>query len=336
MLGNSLVSVIIPAWNVEKYIFRALDSCIAQSYKNLEIILVDDGSDDGTIEIVKKYQEKDKRIRLIQRNHEGVSAARNAGIENAQGQKIVFLDSDDWMTVETVQLLMEYSCRYPQYLIGGSPLFIDEGYEEKNGIDHADKNFEAVVLNKNESLMNTDTQKYRNASVQYKLFDLETILKYNIYFDKEILYGEDGLFVFEYLYHVNGMVYLDTNIWNYLVRKKSSTRGWYNEKFMTSIYAVEKMMDYSENSSDEIRNMLESFVVVKALNMFRRYLNSGEKRTETPLLYKAYIKKYKKEYLKRASLEEKIRTNMIVYMPYGVYEKIYKKKHYINEVKKWR
>mgnify|MGYP004528562507 CR=1 FL=1 len=336
MLGNSLVSVIIPAWNVEKYIFRALDSCIAQSYKNLEIILVDDGSDDGTIEIVKKYQEKDKRIRLIQRNHEGVSAARNAGIENAQGQKIVFLDSDDWMTVETVQLLMEYSIRYPQYLIGGSPLFIDEGYEEKNGIDHADKNFEAVVLNKNESLMNTDTQKYRNASVQYKLFDLETILKYNIYFDKEILYGEDGLFVFEYLYHVNGMVYLDTNIWNYLVRKKSSTRGWYNEKFMTSIYAVEKMMDYSENSSDEIRNMLESFVVVKALNMFRRYLNSGEKRTETPLLYKAYIKKYKKAYLKRASLAEKIRTNMIVYMPYGVYEKIYKKKHYINEVKKWR
>ena len=145
MLGNSLVSVIIPAWNVEKYIFRALDSCIAQSYKNLEIILVDDGSDDGTIEIVKRYQEKDKRIRLIQRNHEGVSAARNAGIENAQGQKIVFLDSDDWMTVETVQLLMEYSNRYPQYLIGGSPLFIDEGDEEKNGIDHADKNFEAVV-----------------------------------------------------------------------------------------------------------------------------------------------------------------------------------------------
>lgn len=327
MLGNSLVSVIIPAWNVEKYIFRALDSCIAQSYKNLEIILVDDGSDDGTIEIVKRYQEKDKRIRLIQRNHEGVSAARNAGIENAQGQKIVFLDSDDWMTVETVQLLMEYSNRYPQYLIGGSPLFIDEGYEEKNGIDHADKNFEAVVLNKSESLMNTDTQKYRNASVQYKLFDLETIRKYNIHFDKEILYGEDGLFVFEYLYHVNGMVYLDTNIWNYLVRKKSSTRGWYNEKFMTSIYAVEKMMDYSENSSDEIRNMLESFVVVKALNMFRRYLDSGEKRTETALSYKAYIKKYKKAYLKRASLTEKIRTNMIVYMPYGVYEKIYKKKH---------
>lgn len=60
MLGNSLVSVIIPAWNVEKYIFRALDSCIAQSYKNLEIILVDDGSDDGTIEIVKRYQEKIK------------------------------------------------------------------------------------------------------------------------------------------------------------------------------------------------------------------------------------------------------------------------------------
>lgn len=327
MLDNSLVSVIIPAWNVEKYIFRALDSCIVQSYKNLEIILVDDGSDDGTIEIVKKYQEKDKRIRLIQRSHEGVSAARNAGIENAQGQKIVFLDSDDWMTVETVQLLMEYSCRYPQYLIGGSPLFIDEGDEEKNGIAHADRTFEAVVLNKKESLMNTDTQKYRNASVQYKLFDLETIRKYNIYFDKEILYGEDGLFVFEYLYHVNGMVYLDTNIWNYLVRKKSSTRGWYNEKFMTSIYAVEKMMDYSENSSDEIRNMLESFVVVKALNMFRRYLNSGEKRTETPLLYKAYIKKYKKAYLKRASLTEKIRTNMIVYMPYGVYEKIYKKKH---------
>lgn len=102
--------------------------------------------------------------------------------------------------------------------------------------------------------MNTDTDYYRNASACYKLFSLDVIRSNHLKFDKEVLFGEDGLFVFCYLNHVKGMVYHNVSIWNVLMRSTSSTRLRYNEKFMTSIYGVEKMLAYPhENQMKLIR-----------------------------------------------------------------------------------
>ena len=92
---NLLISIIIPAWNVEQYISKALESCIAQTYTDLDILVVDDASEDCTCEIVGQYCKKDPRVRLEKKEHEGVSAARNKGIELAKGQMAIFLDSDD-------------------------------------------------------------------------------------------------------------------------------------------------------------------------------------------------------------------------------------------------
>lgn len=323
-----MVSIIIPAWNVEKYIFRALDSCLKQTYKNLEIIVVDDGSTDDTVKIIKEYQKKDSRVHLLEQVHGGVSAARNMGINEASGQKIVFLDSDDWMVQDAIELLVEKSYQYPRLLIGAKPLFIQEGKEDE-GKSVSEKEFDTVVLSKYEALMNTDTEKYRNASVQYKLFDKEIICNNNIRFDNEILFGEDGLFVFYYLNHTDGMVYLDVYLWNYLVRGMSSTRTAYKEAFMTSIYGVEKMISYPRETSESIDTMLKAFLVTKALNMFRRYLDSGNTDLEIPRKYKEYIQKYKSAYFKSSTSAQKIRTYVILYMPLSLYMMVYRMAHRI-------
>ena len=94
---ENLVSVIIPVYNVEKYLPKCLDSVINQTYKNLEIILVDDGSPDNSGKICDEYAEKDSRIKVIHKENGGVSSARNVGIKQAKGQYLLFVDSDDYI-----------------------------------------------------------------------------------------------------------------------------------------------------------------------------------------------------------------------------------------------
>lgn len=98
---NYLLSVVVPIYNVEKYLKKCLDSIINQTYKNLEIILVDDGSTDCSGKIADEYGKKDKRIKVIHKKNGGLADARNVGIDNASGKYIAFVDSDDWIDLNT-------------------------------------------------------------------------------------------------------------------------------------------------------------------------------------------------------------------------------------------
>ena len=102
---KDLISVIIPVYKVEEYINRCIDSVINQTYKNLEIILVDDGSPDGCPKICDEYAKKDSRIRVIHKQNGGLSDARNVGIDNANGKYITFIDSDDWIPIDSINIL---------------------------------------------------------------------------------------------------------------------------------------------------------------------------------------------------------------------------------------
>lgn len=125
-----LVSVIVPVYNVEKYLRRCLDSVINQTYKKLEIILVDDGSTDGSNEIAQEYSRKDERVRVIKQRNLGVAAARNAGIKEATGEYLTQVDADDWVDKEYVKFLVDntQSGRYDivtcgEYLVYDESLF---------------------------------------------------------------------------------------------------------------------------------------------------------------------------------------------------------------------
>ncbi|MBQ3325773.1 glycosyltransferase [Candidatus Saccharibacteria bacterium] len=103
---NDLVSVIVPVYNVEKYIHRCLDSILSQTYKNLEILLIDDGSTDKSGKICDEYAKKDKRIKVIHQKNQGVSVARNNGLKKTNGGWIAFVDSDDYIESEYVEILL--------------------------------------------------------------------------------------------------------------------------------------------------------------------------------------------------------------------------------------
>ncbi len=106
-MNNPLVSIIIPVYNVENFVTDTLESVCAQTYKNIEIICIDDGSKDNSLSILNFYSEKDKRIKVISQENSGVSAARNNGIKKSSGQYICFLDSDDFMHPQYVELQLK-------------------------------------------------------------------------------------------------------------------------------------------------------------------------------------------------------------------------------------
>lgn len=101
------VSVVVPVYNVEKYLKRCVDSLIGQSYSNLEILLVDDGSKDSSLSICKEYELKDSRIRVFHKENEGLGLTRNYGIERATGEHVTFVDSDDYLTSDAIAVMMD-------------------------------------------------------------------------------------------------------------------------------------------------------------------------------------------------------------------------------------
>lgn len=127
---ESLISVIIPIYNVEKYLKECVDSIINQTYKNLEIILVDDGSPDNCGKICDEYADKDSRIKVIHKKNGGLSDARNAGMTISTGEYLVFVDSDDYMTADGIEYLYKLARENnAQLVIGGTEKFIDEANE---------------------------------------------------------------------------------------------------------------------------------------------------------------------------------------------------------------
>ena len=116
-MPDSKITIIIPVYKVEKYIHQCIDSVIDQSYKNLEIILVDDGSPDKCPEICDDYAKKDKRIKVIHQENQGLSSARNTGIKASTGDYINFIDSDDWIEREAFQIALDTRNRWDADLV---------------------------------------------------------------------------------------------------------------------------------------------------------------------------------------------------------------------------
>ena len=140
-----LVSVIVPVYNVEQYLEKCIDSIINQTYKNLEIILIDDGSTDSSGKICDRYAARDKRIKVIHQENGGLAVVRNIGVSAASGEYIMFVDSDDYIDTEIVQFLYEQSKKYCADISicgfkyadkngkvwDGEPVTIDEGIVSK-------------------------------------------------------------------------------------------------------------------------------------------------------------------------------------------------------------
>lgn len=209
-----LISIIVPAYNVERYLSNCLDSIINQTYKELEIILVDDGSTDSSGSICDEYALIDKRVRVLHNTNCGVSFARNAGIECANGELICFIDSDD--TVE---------CNYIECLV-------NKWLEDKSDLVICNiRDFYPNRIVSKRKVEGRLTGVFRED--YWKLIDLlrvpvvklykkDIIKKYSIRFPTYIHTAEDQIWNFNYYSHVNSYGYVDQSLYNYFHRDNNS------------------------------------------------------------------------------------------------------------------
>lgn len=194
-----MISVIAPVYKAEKVIARCIESVIAQEYKDWELILVDDGSPDRSGEICDEYAAKDERIRVVHKQNEGASQARNCGISNARGEYISFVDSDDYLS--------------PRYLLD----FAEDPLcdFEIQGFTHTYPQSDSVAQRPSENGRLTIREMFSLSSLWYlikgpccKLFRRSILEEHIIRFPKEFSYGEDEIFVLDYLSHCNKCTYV--------------------------------------------------------------------------------------------------------------------------------
>ena len=201
---ETLISIVVPIYNTAKYLPKCLNSIINQTHKNLEIILVDDGSTDNSPHIIKEYAKKDSRVKVITQKNQGQSAARNTGIKVAKGNYISFTDSDDELKPNFIASLLQL---YEKNEISIAVCGHQFNFLKTN----ITKNLYPSPLNprnKNESkksyilkLLAKDGRMY---SCDNKLFRANIIHKYHLEFDTSLNFAEDTKFVYNYLAKTSG------------------------------------------------------------------------------------------------------------------------------------
>lgn len=268
------VSIIIPAYNVENYIGRGISSALSQTYEDIEVIVVDDGSTDGTWSVLQTYS-ADSRVVLSHQENSGVSRARNHALDLAAGDYVIFLDSDDWLEPEACEQLMLMQALRPGALIAADANFVSmvNGMQVCNNqisdMSAEDLSSDAAILRF--GVYNS----IHIGSSCYKLFSREIIEQRGLRFDEQIAHTEDGLFVFYYLKECNGLHYEPFALWNILERPGSATTSGYNHSLLSSLDAIDQMICYPDNSS-ELINHLSLFKVHEALRILGAGIDSGQ------------------------------------------------------------
>ena len=194
------ISVIVPVYKAEKYLHRCVDSILSQTFTDFELILVNDGSPDNSGAICDEYAQKDNRVRVFHKENGGVSSARNLGLDNAEGEWITFVDSDDYIEQEYLNIPTSTE----------DDLLI-QNYELFSNVSHVET-FEKSTIKSAEmqDFINKNLHKEILRLILSKFFKTEIIKNNNITFDNEIKIGEDSIFIQEYLFYTKSVKYVAT------------------------------------------------------------------------------------------------------------------------------
>lgn len=205
---NKKISIVIPVYNAEMYIRNCVNSVLTQTYDNLEIILVDDGSSDGTFDICSELSLIDDRIKVFHKSNGGVSAARNYGIDQATGYYICFIDSDDWIEERYLESFFKY---------GSDCNFVSQGILfDDNKKTWPFFIYDDRVIESNYDFYFSKNKIIENGCPVGKLFCLKIIRDKNIRFPEEISFHEDHVFVLRYLQHVHSIHLISESLYHYM------------------------------------------------------------------------------------------------------------------------
>lgn len=289
---GDLVSIIVPVYNVEKYLEKCLDSLINQTYRNLQIILVDDGSRDGSGTICDRYAEQDNRIQVIHKKQSGVSAARNTGLEAAKGSYICFVDSDDWIHEKMIETMYENMMEEKaQISIIGYDMVWEDGRSQKKSDENA-----YYVWNQREAIAQWMTQKIFKGFMCDKMFAREIFT--GIRFPEDRSYMEDVAIGLDLFARAEKVVYSGKIGYHYLQRQGSATNSGFQERELLGITEAEKMIRFSKENQGIYDNEAYSRLLINAYTILERIVLTGSKKDKERIPELKKMLREHKDYLK--------------------------------------
>lgn len=243
---NELISVIIPVYGVEKYLNKCIQSILSQTYTNLEIILIDDGSPDNCPFICDQYARQDFRVKVIHKINEGLSSARNAGLDIASGQYITFIDSDDWISEDFIHTLYgALKSTNSQISVGNTQIV------------HVDASINETDLKRSESLqIFTSFEAVVNMYQHTKGLSLQFVTVWNNLYEARLFNtlrfpkgknNEDEFVNYKLFFLANQIVYSSKKIYYYFIRNDSIMRSEYSLSRLVKLEALEERILFFDN-----------------------------------------------------------------------------------------
>ncbi|WP_161878209.1 glycosyltransferase family 2 protein [Alkalibacterium sp. MB6] len=267
-MNQPLVSIIVPAYNVERYIEECIDSLLNQTYKNIEIIVLDDASTDATLYLLKQYE---GRIQIIENElNQGQGARRNQGMKLAKGEYIYFIDSDDWIEMNTIEELVEQAVKTDADLVRFNGKSFSEGEVtlEREGQYNFSHQLEHQKVYRGDDLLEKNRRSFSASPCLY-LIKKSVIDQHNLYFLEGVLH-EDEYFTTRLFYAIESMTYINKAYYNRRYRVASTMTEQSNlhklksfESYLKIFKALEK--DYQR---PELKPAQKQFIKRQLLSVY--------------------------------------------------------------------
>lgn len=251
-MTNPLISIIVPVYKVEKYLDRCVESIVNQTYKNLEIILVDDGSPDNCPAICDEWAQKDDRIKVIHKLNGGVSSARNEGIRNALSKYLLFIDSDDDIEKDMVDKLFTSLHENGSDISVCNMNFVNEKGEVLYSSDFSTK---ALTGNRITDYL---TGTYGIGPCN-KLYRADIIKNNHILFDTDLIYGEDHWFNYLYFKLCKKVSLIEDKLYNYFITNEGSSTYGLTKGYLNCWRLTKKLMHEELENKENYRILLNQY-----------------------------------------------------------------------------
>ena len=257
---KELVSVIVPAYNADKYIGKCIRSIVCQTYENIEVIIVNDGSADGTEELCENYIKSDKRIKLINQSNMGLVSARRTGISQAKGKYLTFVDADDWIESNFIERFFLNSTEDCRKLVVSNVITMESKsgqWIESCSVPEGSYSHSKIVTKVLPRLVYDEAKMIPGvfAHLVGKMFDTEKFRQKYKRIDNRITLGEDGAFVFPYIADAEHMTVIDNPGYHYVQHESSMS-------CTLGVYDIEKLKVLQKCLDDQIKEH-ESYDIVK-------------------------------------------------------------------------
>lgn len=248
------ISVIVPVYNTEKYLSKCVESILMQTFKDFELILVDDGTPDHAGRMCDKYAQEYDNVKVIHQSNAGLALARKAGVDYAQGEYIIFVDSDDWVDTKMLEIMYECARKNGADFVSAQFQRIDE----KGKIVSSENSFAEIVCGSlKEALYEMHVTRYLSSTACAKLIKKDLFTK--LEFPNNLAIGEEHDMVVKLILKSSKVVIVDTVVYSYLMRGTGISKGGYNPKYSNSLTNYIRIERQIESLVPEYKGCFRAF-----------------------------------------------------------------------------